>query len=194
MRSLVLLGKQDLGARKAFGIFCLLSDLLVGFCNVFLFVFRDNLCRAVSNDAAVQRWLAKILWVLILHTQTRIDSINAAFLFIPLGKGMFRTLVTFASFYFIASPFAGVVALTDVLTTSVETKMVACVSATSVAQVLLAVCFFLYLQRLDWHEAGVIINGRANNDRQEQGLGIHFDERSMDVLGPSADNPGSKVS
>merc|ERR1712217_837514 len=91
-------------------------------------------------------------------------------IFIPLGKGVFRTVATFVCFYLIASPFTAAVALTDWFTTSVATKMVACVGATSIAQFSLAVWFLCYLSKMDWQEAGAIINRRANNDKEEERL------------------------
>jgi len=186
MRSLVLLGKQDPGARKAFGLFTLLASAVVAVSNIFLFIFQDGLCKMVSNDEAVREWLGKIVWVLTIHTQTRILSINASFLFIPLGKGIFWTSVTFVCFYLIGSPISAAVGLTDWFTTSVATKMIACVGATSIAQIALALLGFEYLRRLDWLSAGDIINQRANNDKQDLSASLmDVGQQPMELPGPA---------
>ena len=83
---------------------------------------------------------------------------------------MLRTLLTFVTFYFIAAPIAGLVALTDVVTTSVSIKLATCVGATSIAQFMQAVLNFVYLHRLDWDGAGMLINDRANTDRRQAPL------------------------
>jgi len=125
----------------------------------------QGLCHLVSNDADVRHWFRKIAWVLVAHSQTRIFSINAMQLFIPLGKGFMNIVVTFASFYFIATPVAGAIAMTDLFTDDVALKMMACVGASTVAQVLLSLFGFGYLLRMDWDKSGKLIAERANNDQ-----------------------------
>ncbi|CAE8681841.1 unnamed protein product [Polarella glacialis] len=186
MRSLVLLGKQDPGARKAFRLFTLLASAVIAVSNVFLFIFQDGLCKMVSNDEAVREWLGKIVWVLTIHTQTRILSINASFLFIPLGKGFFGTCVTFVCFYLIGSPISAAVGLTDWFTTSVATKMIACVGTTSIAQIALSLFGFEYMRQLDWLSAGAIINQRANNDKQDLAAALmDVEQQPMELFGPA---------
>eukprot|EP00931_Biecheleriopsis_adriatica_P095290 TRINITY_DN68924_c0_g1_i1.p1 TRINITY_DN68924_c0_g1~~TRINITY_DN68924_c0_g1_i1.p1 ORF type:complete len:528 (+),score=95.23 TRINITY_DN68924_c0_g1_i1:213-1586(+) len=165
MRSLVLLGKQDPGAREAFGIFNKLAAGAVLACNVLLLLGEGFLCSLVSNDLAVQQWFHKIVWVLVIHTQTRISALNCLFLFIPLGMGHLRVITTFVCFYCIATPLVGVIAMTDMVTQDIALKMVACVGATSIAQFVQALYCCRFIHRLDWKEAGNIIKQRANTDR-----------------------------
>lgn len=191
MRSLQLLGKQDPGARKAFELFNWLSGICVAITNVFLVIFRDELCEFISNDRAVHHWLRDIVWVLAAHTQTRILALNASFLFIPIGKGTLRVGITFVSFYLIALPFAGIVALTDLVTTQVASKLVACVGYTSIAQIVMALFIWSYLRRLDWDEAAMIIHRRANNDRsasKELGEGSNIEQGGSMELEPASAN------
>merc|ERR1712167_31509 len=94
MRSLQLLGRQDPGARQAFTLFNWLAAVSVAVSNVFIIVYRKQLCIILSNDATVQEWLEGIVWVLVVHTLTRINCLIGASLFIPLGKGMLRFWIT----------------------------------------------------------------------------------------------------
>lgn len=168
IRSVRLLGKGDPGAAKAFTLFQVMASTVVGVSNVFLFIFREEICRMMSEDAAVQGWLEQIFWVLIIHTQTRICSCSSVCLFIPAGRGKFQIFWTFASFYFVASPIAGIVALTDLVTNSMAPKMLACVGLTSIAQTMQLVVFYIALCGMDWQEASAIVNGRVNDDRQQE--------------------------
>lgn len=168
MRTVQLLGQGDVGAPRSYALFSALSLSIVAISNVFLFIYREDLCAMVSNDPDVQQALSKIFWVLFIHTQTRICSIISVVLLIPLGRGRFQILWTFASFYLIASPFAGYVAMTDHVTESTGTKMLACVGLTSIAQIAQLFVFFFYLMRMDWLEASNIISARVNSDRQEE--------------------------
>jgi len=165
MRSLALLGRQDPGARKAFWLFHNLSAVIVVALNVLLVLLQRSLCEAVSNDSSVQQWLGQIWWVLTVHMQTRISSLATCIFYVPLGRGMLRTLLNVVTFYCVAAPISGLVALSDVVTTSVSVKLGACVGATSIAQGLQIVFNFVHLHRLDWHRAGAGINRRANMDR-----------------------------
>jgi len=164
MRSLALLGRQDPGARESFLLFHKLSAFGVAFGNVLLLLFQDQLCRLMSNDEAVRQWLSKILWILALHIQTRISALAPLFLYIPLGKGMLQFVMTFSSFYLVACPVAGVVALTDIFTDSIAIKIGFCAGTSTIAQVMMLIFNFIYLCRLDWEAAGAIINKRANTD------------------------------
>merc|ERR1712048_873963 len=105
-------------------------------------------------------------WILVLHTQSRISSLAPLFLYIPLGRGALQFTATFVAFYIVAAPIAGAVALTDVFTHSIALKMGFCVGTSTIAQTVMAIFNFIYLYRLDWQEAGRIINRRANTDRQ----------------------------
>merc|ERR1712232_383827 len=111
MRSLELLGKQEPGARKAFWLFHNLSSVIVAVFNVLILLLQGVLCSLVSNDSSVQHWLGQILWILTLHTQTRISGLVTLIFYVPLGKGIIRTMLTFVTFYLVAVPIAGLVAL-----------------------------------------------------------------------------------
>eukprot|EP00930_Biecheleria_cincta_P079024 TRINITY_DN6668_c0_g1_i2.p1 TRINITY_DN6668_c0_g1~~TRINITY_DN6668_c0_g1_i2.p1 ORF type:complete len:523 (+),score=56.01 TRINITY_DN6668_c0_g1_i2:32-1570(+) len=166
MRSLNLLGRKDPGACKAFWLFHNMSAVVVAAMNVLLLSLQSALCSVVSDDLSVHRWFGQIFWLLTLHMQTRISCLVTTVFFIPLGKGMLRTLITFVSFYVIAAPIALTIALTDLITNSVGIKLGACVGCTSMAQLVQFLFNAVYLCRLDWHQAGMIINQRANADRR----------------------------
>ena len=53
--------------------------------NVALYLASAAVTRLVSNDAAVRAAFGGVVWVLIPHTQSRILSIAATCLFVPLG-------------------------------------------------------------------------------------------------------------
>ena len=167
MRTLKLMGKNDPdGAKRAFTALCVLSFLLVGLTNVPLLLYSKDIGIAVSNDVDVRFWLDKIIWVLALHTQTRICSINGGALYIPMEKGKLTVIQNIVSFYCIAAPLAAVAALTNLVTTDVGTKMIFCVAATAVAQLFVAVWSFADMGcRQDWEKACLMIHERANNDR-----------------------------
>ena len=76
MRTLKLLGRLDVGAPKAFACFCGLGALTVAISNAPLLLCAPSLARIVSSDSDVQAWFAKIVWVLALHQQSRLTSIN----------------------------------------------------------------------------------------------------------------------
>ena len=165
MRTLVLLGKVDPGAAKSFTVMCSLSALLVALTNVPLLIWSARLSALVSNDPEVQSYFSQIAWVLVIHTQTRILSINAGCLFVPIGRGTVSVVINFVSFYVVATPIVGVLALSDLVTESVATKMKLCVCGTSMAQVPIALIGFGYLARLDWIATAQLINNRANSDK-----------------------------
>ena len=54
-------------------------------------------------------------------------SLNMGGLFIPMGRGALSVGLNFLAFYVIAAPAAGVLALTNLVTTDVATKMMFCV-------------------------------------------------------------------
>jgi len=164
MRVMALLGKSDPGARPAFWLLHNLSAFTVVLFNVVFLLLQPPLCRLVSNDALTQYYLEKILWILVFHTQTRISCVTM-FLYIPTGKGNYRIYLSFVAFYCIAVPIVAVVALSDLVTTSVVAKLAVCVGGTSIAQFVLAVVFSFWLHRLDWDEASAMISGRANTDQ-----------------------------
>ena len=167
MRTLVLLGKRDPGAARAFFLLVLLSSLLVGAYNAALYAAAGAVTRFVSNDADVRAAFGGVVWVLIPHTQSRILFIAATCLFVPLGKPLLSIAATFFCFYALATPAVGALALTDLATTDVHAKMALCMGATCIAQVPLALFGLSYCSTLDWLRAGRLINARANTDKRE---------------------------
>lgn len=169
MRTLVLLGRVDPGAGRSYVVLCALSALVVLLTNVPMLVFSDAIAAAMSSDAEVQEWLAKIIWVLAMQSQIRISAIEAQFLLIPIGRPWAKIIATFISFYLIAAPISGVLALTDVATTLVAPKIVVCVACTSIGMGVLGVWGFWFMARLDWEETGRVIAARANTDKEAAG-------------------------
>lgn len=165
IRTLNLLGNRDPGATRSFAILCVLSTAFVAVINIPLLLFPDQVSQAVSNEADVQQWFSDALWVLVLHSQTRVISLNASSLFISMGRSTFGVLLNFVSFYCVAAPISAVVALTDLVTDSVRWKIVACVGTTSIAQSLVSVVAYGYLASMDWRQVSKLIADRANNDR-----------------------------
>jgi len=165
MRTLSLMGKEDPGAAKSFALMCFLSFFLVGLSNIPFVLYSGDLAAIVSADPQVQHWFSQICWVLAIHTQTRICSINATCLLVPFGFPTTGVTSTFIAFYLFAAPISGTIALSNLVTTDVTTKMLACVSATAIAQVPLAVFGFIYMYRLDWNDVAKTIASRANSDK-----------------------------
>ena len=165
MRALVLLAKLDPGAPKSYSVLCFLSFIFVGVSNVALLIWSGKLSNVISNDHEVQHWLHQIMWVLVVHTQTRILSLNAQNMFVPIGKGTEAVALNLIGFYVVATPIVAVLALTNYVTTSVRVKLTLCVAGTSMAQVPIALLGFAYLIRLDWVETGRLIRQRANSDK-----------------------------
>merc|ERR1712113_1331968 len=98
----------------------------------------------------------------------KVASWLTASLFIPVGRGTFMIVWTSVSSYCIASPIALLVSLTDVVTDSIATKMLACVGLTSIAQVMQFVGFISVLLKMDWeHAAKVIADGVADEKQEE---------------------------
>ena len=83
----------------------------------------------------------------------------------PFGFPTTGVTSTFIAFYLFAAPISGTIALSNLVTTDVTTKMLACVSATAIAQVPLAVFGFIYMYRLDWNDVAKTIASRANSDK-----------------------------
>merc|ERR1712048_660672 len=118
----------------------------------------------------VRSWLSKIFWVLVFHAHTRLLAILGNFLFVPLKKGGLMNLITFTSFYVVATPLGGLIALTNAVTTSLVVKMCVVMATTPFAGFIQSCCCWLYLWRMDWACAAEIIRSRANNDKREAEL------------------------
>jgi len=167
MRTLKLLGMRDPCAWKSYAILCVLSELLVGICNIPFIFCGENLSTVVSNDLDVQWWFKRIVWVLVIHSQSRIGAIVGSVLLIPMGKAVLGLVITTVCFYMIAAPISAVLSLTDLLTTSVLTKLTFCLATTPMATLLMSICEFGYLGFLDWNKVAKVINDRANNDKEQ---------------------------
>lgn len=164
IRTLTLLGKQDPGAWRSLALLSVMSTLLVALLNVPLLLFPTQVAQIVSNEVEVQQWFSDALWVLAIHSQSRVTCLNATCLFLSMGQSTVGVLLNFVCFYCIASPIAGIVALTDIVTTSMRWKLIACVSTTSMAQILATIVGYGYLVTMDWEKAASLIAHRANND------------------------------
>merc|ERR1719221_1081885 len=169
-RTITLLGKMDLGAKNAFMQIFGMASAVVAMVNVLLVVFSSGLCAVMSNDENVQEWLKQIFWVLVVHSQSKVASWLTASLFIPVGRGTFMIVWTSVSSYVIASPIALFVSLTDIVTTSIVTKMLACVGLTSIAQVIQLVVFIITLRMMDWAKAAKTIADRVADEEQEESI------------------------
>jgi Na+-driven multidrug efflux pump len=172
MRTLKLMGNNDpVGAKKAYACMCFLSFVLVSVTNIPLLVWSDDIGIVVSNDKDVRYWLNQIIWVLAIHQSSRICSINGGALYIAVERGTLKVLQNFVGFYVVASPIAAVAALTNLVTSDIATKMMFCVAATAVAQILIGIWAFLDMFcRQDWQHGSDLIAERANNDRLKKQL------------------------
>ena len=186
MRIVNLLGKQDPGAPKSLAILVGLSSLMVAIFNIPLLLFPGAVAEVVSNDPQVRAAFKSLVWVLVVHSQTRILSILSYSILIPVGKGALGVLICFICFYAVATPVAGVVALTDLVTKSVHWKMVACIGATPLAQGLLAIFGFAYIAKLDWRRAATMVQERANTDLHDPGEKSALDAENLPVMAADA--------
>merc|ERR1712228_1074157 len=112
----------------------------------------------------------QVFWVLVVHSQSKVAAWICANLFIPVGRGTFMIVWTSVSSYVIASPIALLVSLTDVVTNSIATKMLACVGLTSIAQVIQLVVFIITLRMMDWAKAAKTIADRVADEEQEESI------------------------
>ena len=131
----------------------------------------------------MERWLSKIVWLLVPHALTRIVALPPSAVLIPMGAKLFAVAFTFVSFYAIAAPLTAVAALTDLVTHSVVIKMTFCLGATTIAQLAMALAGMGYLGRADWKVAGQTIADRAQTDRQ---LNLNSDATGGAVGGDSS--------
>lgn len=168
MRTLNLLGKMDPGAGKSFVVLCSVSAFVVALTNIPILIWREDISTLLTNDPDVRWWLSKIVWVLVLHSQTRISCLNAILLFIPIGKAVVGVLLNFVSFYFIATPLVALLSLTDLVLDQdqIAAKLECIVATSSVAQAIIAVVGFAILASLDWDELAALIRERANSDKE----------------------------
>ena len=123
MRCLKLLSSADPGASHAFALLLTLSFGVVAALNVPLLLpmGADGLSRLMTNDDDVHNIFRRLVWVLALHSQTRIVDLTCGSLLVPMGWPRLRVAVTFVSFWCVATPLAMVGALTDAFTTSMLT-------------------------------------------------------------------------
>ena len=167
MRSIKLLGARAPGARESFAIMLGLSSGLVALLNVPLLTptGAGALSRLMSNDDAVAKTFSQLLWVLCVHSQTRIVDLTCASMLVPMGWPKLRVGVSVVTFWMVATPIAAVGALTDAFTSSMLVKVQLCVGCTSIGQLLNALCYGAILLRIDWDAASKVIDSRANTDR-----------------------------
>lgn len=107
----------------------------------------------------------QLVWVLVVHSQTRIVDQICGSILVPIGWPRLGVLITFVSFWLVAAPIAIVAALTDMLATTLLARVAFCVACTSIAQGLNALCYGILLLRLDWAAAAQFVIMHANTDR-----------------------------
>jgi len=166
-RCLYLLGSADPGAPRSLGVLLALAFLFVGMLNVPLLLPHtvDALSHLMSNDDEVFAVFRQLVWVLVVHSQTRIVDQICGSILVPIGWPRLGVLITFVSFWLVAAPIAIVAALTDMLATTLLARVAFCVACTSIAQGLNALCYGILLLRLDWAAAAQFVIMHANTDR-----------------------------
>lgn len=165
VRVINLMGMQDKGATKAFVILCLFSAGLVLLTNVPLVAASQYIAKCVSNDASVQQWFGKVVWLLALHSQTRVTSINMSSLFIAFNKPILANVITYGSFYLLSVPLTVFVSLTDIVTEDTLTKFAMCLGTSVLAQGYIVIIAGIFLCRFDWVKISGEIAARANTDK-----------------------------
>lgn len=166
MRTLQLLGKQALHAKKSLMAQSLLSFGMIALLNIPLLLFSRGLSGVVSNDAQVQREFEKITYLLVSQSQSRILCCCLNSVFVPLDKGYLLLVSSFVVTYLISAPLGGITSLTTLVTSSTDVKIAACLGTTTLTQSLLGLGASFYLFRMDWEKAGRIISDRALSDKQ----------------------------
>lgn len=169
MRTLKLLGMRDKGAPRAFVIALLLASGLVAALNVPLLLPSGAswVGHAMSNDPDVGRVLSALVWILVVHAQTRIVDLSCGFLLLPIGFPKLRVGLAALDFWLVAAPLAIIGSLTDVWNTTTLQKVQLCTACTSIGQLLNSLFYCIVLSRLDWEKAARVIESRANTDRTE---------------------------
>ena len=151
---------------NSYAVLCIMCFCLIALTNVPLYFGRDKIGNVLSNDPDVRRWFAKIAWVLVAHTQSRICSINAGALLIAIKKGRQAIFQNVLGFYIVAAPLCGTAALTNWATTDTATKIMWCMGTTAIAQAVIGVVGFIYMGScVDWVKITAIVAERANSDK-----------------------------
>ena len=169
IRVLNLLGKGDhVSAIKAFRLSIFLSALCVSIGNIFLYLFRVEISRFVSNEDEVQRYFCSFVWILCMHTQLRITVINLSSILIPIGRPYFYNLSKLTN-YFIGVPLVICVGLTSMVYTNDGTHIIDRMSwifSLSPINMLVRIVIvsIFYCCCLNWKDAAKIVVERANQD------------------------------
>jgi len=168
MRCLKLLGSADPGAPKAFALLLTLAFLLVALLNIPLLLPSsvDGLANLMSNDDGVYAVFRRLVWVLVVHAQTRIVDLTCGSVLVPMGYPRMRVAIAFVSFWCVAAPVAVVGTMTSTFSLTTLVKVQLCMACTSIGQMLNALCYGAFLLRLDWAAAARLIGARANTDRR----------------------------
>jgi len=179
IRTLQLLGKGDPGAGKSYWWLCLYSNVLVLLFNILLLSCQDPLSSIVSNDSTVRKWFRETVWLLAVHGQCRIAAAVGSVLYIPVGLGWLKVLLTFFTVYCVGLPISGAVALSDYLTTDMLAKLIFALGLTTIANGVRApLCYIYNGLFLNWAKVTETIQNRANrsqtdyarNDQEDQSL------------------------
>ena len=173
MRTLVLLAKRGSqidpeGAKKGYTWLSVFSFGTVLLTNIPLLVFDHRIAQYVSNNAEVQDAFKKIVWLLALQSQTRVLTINASQLLIPIDFGTINVIFNVISFYIVASPLCGVIALTNSVTKNIQLKIDWCLSTSSIANIVGSVLGITFMYRTDWNRAAKIVRERAIMDEKKK--------------------------
>jgi len=113
----------------------------------------------------VQQWFGKVVWLLALHSQTRITCINMNSLFIAFNKPILANVITYGSFYLLSVPLTAIVSLTDIVTKDIFTKLAMCLGTSAIAQGYMLIIAGICLCRFDWVKISSEIAARANTDK-----------------------------
>lgn len=196
MRALKLLGRRDPDARKAFALLLAFASIFTALLNSVLLAppGAAALSRLMSNDADVRRWFHGLVWLLAVHTQTRIVDLTCGALLIPLDYPRTRIGIAFASFWLVATPVALVGCLTDAFSSSLRAKLVLCMACTSIGQALNAASFVTFLLRLDWQVAAAAITSRANTDQPSRERAESCSSAPLDLGGEGDEARGASTS
>ena len=195
MRAIKLLGRRDPGAARAFALLLALATAMVTLLNVPLLTNAgaDALSGLLSNDPQVVHWFRGLVWVLVVHTETRIVDLTCSSVLVPMGWPRSRVAIAFISFWLIGAPISIIGSLTDVVHASPLTRLQLCMLCSVIGQLVNAVCFGTVLLRLDWNEAARVIAARANTDRDARGGRGGGDDQQTpcDAMSPSAEVPAA---
>lgn len=181
MRTLELLGAKDPGAWEGFVITNALSFAVVAAGCAVMLHFQGEISALLTSDPEVRHWFGLSLWVLAFHSVMHLLYVNATSLLVPLGHYKMSVLSVVLPFYGVALPVMLLVCLSDLVTTNLTVKVLACLGASSLALATVAVTGYLYVGCwMDWSKASSMVHDRAAK-------GTDGDEEQDDAAGMRAE-------